>query len=571
MKTLEKALKFASPGDVVTLLPGIHYLTEQKVPSGRRGKGITLRGIRGRNGQYLSILDGGKEVKNWKKAPEIGSGVWRADLAAAPACVTVDGRQIVLIGRRRMNLARRKVLPGEIVISHLAMRPAPKGYDRSQLLCGLDVLSLPEDTRVFCKQIDYKMKHKEPFWPVVQCVAGWYKGQLYCRFADGRDPGKHVIRAGEGRGLVLENAGFVTVEDLEIRNVKTAITITGKQASDNRILRNRLRHGVSRVEILEGAARNLVEDNWISLDFIGAKYLGMQTPRASWLIYLTFKYLVSDQEHSADTGVDLLGAGSDNTVRGNIVSQGLIGIGIRSSGHTVIENNVVRNMASVGINCKNGSFAHVRGNLLIDSGIYMRFHAYHWYPQTRRNYIYKNFFYQSTLNGMQMFFLCGKQHPDSDEAVWICNNTFYGSNYLLNPSAFEKNYGNKRQKIYLLNNIVNQRKGHIPPVEIFAGNVMRKNWNERKFRLNSSYGNNFSADMENEVFAEGSGKDFPVPPVRKSFPFRGKGIDAGKDFSINGKKYSAVPSLKGLGNTPGAGEYSSSLAEKYRKSQSAVQ
>ena len=70
LKTIGKAVAKAKPGDTVRLLPGI--FSEQVVlkKSGRKGAFITISGTRGKNGEYLSIVQApGKVLRNWTPAP----------------------------------------------------------------------------------------------------------------------------------------------------------------------------------------------------------------------------------------------------------------------------------------------------------------------------------------------------------------------------------------------------------------------------------------------------------------------------------------------------------------------
>lgn len=106
---------------------------------------ITFSGTRGKNGEYLSIVEApGTVLKNWAPAPEIVPGVWKTKLARRPDLVMMDGKMITCINSSTMALPRWKKLPGELNENMFWGKFGP-GCKR---LPGVDFLRLPKDIRV---------------------------------------------------------------------------------------------------------------------------------------------------------------------------------------------------------------------------------------------------------------------------------------------------------------------------------------------------------------------------------------------------------------------------------------
>ena len=62
-RTAKQAGRVVKPGDVVTLRPGIHAGDITLANSGTKDKPIIFQGVRGANGEYLSIIDPGQIVQ----------------------------------------------------------------------------------------------------------------------------------------------------------------------------------------------------------------------------------------------------------------------------------------------------------------------------------------------------------------------------------------------------------------------------------------------------------------------------------------------------------------------------
>ena len=143
-RTITRACQAALPGDTVKLLPGSFFEHVVLRRSGRPDAKITIAGSRGKNGEYLSVVQApGKVLKNWVPAPEIGKNVWKTPLAQRPDLVMKDGAMIAYINPLTMALPQRKELPAEIVDIHITSKFGP-GCKR---LAGFEpVAEIPAET-----------------------------------------------------------------------------------------------------------------------------------------------------------------------------------------------------------------------------------------------------------------------------------------------------------------------------------------------------------------------------------------------------------------------------------------
>ena len=68
--TIAHAASKAQPGDVVKIAPGLYREQIVFTRSGKKGAPITFEGVRGKNGEFLTIVEGvGTNLTNWVPAP----------------------------------------------------------------------------------------------------------------------------------------------------------------------------------------------------------------------------------------------------------------------------------------------------------------------------------------------------------------------------------------------------------------------------------------------------------------------------------------------------------------------
>ena len=136
-KTVAAAVSKARRGDVVTLLPG-EYQETIEIKNG----GITLRGTRGRSGEYLSLIAPAETLTGWTTESAIADGMWSVPLKAAPGCVTVNGRQIILLGQRLMKLTPKQMRVEKLSGKHYAYGKGGVKERTREMIPGLDLLAL---------------------------------------------------------------------------------------------------------------------------------------------------------------------------------------------------------------------------------------------------------------------------------------------------------------------------------------------------------------------------------------------------------------------------------------------
>ena len=99
-KTIAFAAQKANPGDTVKIAPGLYREQIVFKRSGKKGAPITFEGTRGKDGAFLTIVEGvGTNLTKWVKAPEIAPDVWKTDLKQRPDLMMMDGKMIVYINK----------------------------------------------------------------------------------------------------------------------------------------------------------------------------------------------------------------------------------------------------------------------------------------------------------------------------------------------------------------------------------------------------------------------------------------------------------------------------------------
>lgn len=487
LKTLAAAVGKARRGDVVTLLPG-EYQEKIEIKS----DGITLRGTLGKDGEYLSLIAPAKTLTGWTAEPAISDGMWSVPLKEAPGCVTVNGRQITLIGQRLMTLPPKKMCPDVLSGKHIEALKGGKGKKErtKEMIPGLDLLALPKTVRLVHGQLG-KGKVVDLWTIAGGMMAGWRDGRLYLRLIDGRKPDEFVVRAGGSSAIRICDRSDIVIEDLQIGTCRTGVVIRGKKAKNNTVRRCRIEHGTTRISVIDGASDNRILDNILSLGYIRPEFHSSTRWVYSRAMYLIYKFLVSDRQISDDHSLVFENSGPGNLVEGNLIFQGAVGTGAPYSRGVVIRNNVVREMSSVGIVLDKGSNQEVCGNVLIDNCINIRFHSFHQVPEGRNCLLHDNILYYSEGWGMQVFVLCCAVHPESPENIWFYHNTLVGSSYFMTGRKFAQVYKGKPQPISIVNNLLvldPKSKFSVPELRLVAGNAdARKCSNLKKWGKKNSF------------------------------------------------------------------------------------
>ena len=597
--TIAFAASKAKPGDRVKIMPGVYREQITFTRSGKKGAPITFVGSRGKNGEFLSIVEApGRVITDWKPAPEIGKEVWKAKLPNRPDLVMMDGKMIACINRLTMALPRWKKLPVEMNENMFWSKFGPN----CKRLPGFDLLNMPKDFQVTHQ---YFRGRKEKFWPVIDYVlSGWHDGFIYLRFANGDTPGKHTFTALKGEGFILKNVSHLNFKDLHLRGSRCQFRLMGK-SSYNTIDNCLLMHGGARVRIDEKVSHTTVRDSVLTAGFIRNDLFKLRSAEdmRGGLLYLIFKYIIGFSS-SDDVGIN--DKGSKTRILNNIIIQGLIGMDAYGAGCEV-KDNVVREMSSVGI-CTGPTTAGIfTGNLVMNCGIPLRIHDLRGKRAHREEYHFRNLFIQARHGGSQVFVHCEsyrwgpdmvnfekgtknykKNPPDPVDAgkIYIYHNTFWGGGDF--DGGFSVGYLSRRFRMvmpfFFVNNIIKGVPRHESLTQELFNNNLLYTFNQKARDANprdprvAQVNHLIGLDETGRIWNK---KDLPGLPdvtLSKDSPALGCGIDISKPFTANGKKFPAFPGFapgyfKGKAPAAGAfqaGESQQKFCEMHKKAERAV-
>lgn len=588
LATIAAAAARAEPGDVVKIAPGIYREQIIFKKSGRAEAPITFAGTRGADGGFLTIVEApGQQLVHWAPAPEIASGVWKAKLSKRPDLILMDGKMIAHINPETMALPRWKSLPSEITEAMFWSK-----FDGNcRRLPGLDLLSLPADIRVRHR---YFGKRKERFWEVLHHVlAGWKNGYIYLRFANGDVPEKHKITVSYGSGMILRNVSHLVFKDLHVRGSAQQFRLRGK-SSHNTIEDCLLMHGRSRVVIDSGVAHTGIKNSFLTAGFIRNDLFKLRSAAdmRGGLLYLIFKYIIGTAS-SNDCGI--LDRGSKTHIANNIIVQGLIGIDAYGS-DCEVENNVVREMSSVGICTAAATSGRFHDNLVMNCGIPLRIHDLRGARARREEFHYRNLFVQAPHGGSQIYVHCEshrwgpdvvnfvkgtKQYlaappaPVDAGKIWIYNNTFWGGDEV--APGFTVRYIAQRFRMTMPFVFINNVMKNSRRLDTFSQTLLDKNLfytfaeDGRKVLDPEVAVRNKVAGIE-DTKKLWNGRDVPGLPdvsLKSDSPARGCGVDVSGSFTVNGRSFPALPGFAPgdfKGKTPDAGalQYGESMQKFIR-------
>ena len=597
--TVSKAAQKAAAGDTVKILPGLYR--EQIVfrKSGKKGAPITFEGVRGKNGEFLTVIEGiGTSLTKWEPAPEIARDVWKTNVKTRPDLIMLDGKMIGFINRLTMALPRKKELPAEIQAVHIWDKFGPN----CRRCPGLDLLALKKDVRF---THPYLGDRKELFWPTIgDVLAGWLDGKLYIRFTNGSTPMKHKITASSGAGATLMRASYLKFSNLHMRGSRWQIRMGA--GSNNNVIDNCLfMHGGARVRIDKGAENNTVQNSILTSGFIRGDLFQLRSRNdmRGGVLYEFFKYIVGTSL-SDDAGVMSYGKGT--RIFNNTILQGLIGVDINAPENECANNAIIK-MSSIGL-CTGamttGKFHH---NLIMNCGIPIRIHDMRGARAPREEYHYGNLVIQGAHDGSQIYVHCSshlsgpdmvnfekgtknykKNPPDPVDPgkFYIYHNTFWGGSD--STPGFHVGYYYNRfrtvQPFMFVNNIVKgTHRWEEHSQEMLAGNLLYgypSAANQQPMRYPAVKKANLLIDEKASAALWNSKK---VPglydvTLAANSPALGAGIDISKPFTYRGKNYPAFPGFapgyfKGKAPAAGAlqaGEDMQLFIDIYKKAEKAM-
>lgn len=575
--TIQKAADVAIAGDVVLVKAGRYYEQVVLKNSGTAEKPIIFTGERGTDGSWLSITGPGMPVTDWEPAPEVGPGVYKTtSVPFNPFCITIAGKQILRIADRHMARDKDKLLPLE------ELKNIKNALERQEDgVGGFNLLRLPADSMV-----DYSATSKIPYWDAIEANYGYLNGITYIRFRNGDDPSqKNIAASPQGAGFLIEDKNNIVLRNFFVTGADTAVAIKGEKATDNIVEDNFLANGRKRITITDKAARNIIQNNRMTLNYYG--YPGKPHPN----IYREYKH-TQGPNGSDDQGISVRLAGVGNIIRYNRIYVGLIGIHVSLVPELEVYGNIISDMCSIGICTSVGANGTFHENLIFNNAINLRIHHYNEVKAKnvpfikRKEYYYRNFFFQSGETGYQVFihnvpvtyFPRKYENPEQEPEIFFYHNTFSGGTLAFNISYESKlvpagDTGGMRQS-FLLNNIFSfTAKGALV-------NTWRV-WNSPD--LFKSVDNNWIVMPEelieeekpvwygkNNIFSTSVYKWQPDTQftLTKDNPFLEKGLDLSKKFIIDGKEYGPLPGMakgyfKGKKPDLGALQYGENLRKRF--------
>ena len=434
-RTIQKAANVAKPGDKIWIGGGTYKEFVNINVSGTDGKKIVFKGERGSKGEYKTIIDPSTDVSSgWVAATGVGAGVYKKQLGFDPAEITVDDKKI-----------------GKINNYHMGVDGVGWGY----LAMAADAL-FETDPGVFVH-----------FWDGVESTAAYSGGYTYIRFRNGDNPNNKAIRAvTAGAGISISNKSYITISDLEVKVAEHSVYLTGTNTNNIIVENCFFRHGAKRVFIESGPADSIIRNNTMTMDYYpGSDCLGATGTEGILLVrrwtYYFFKHIVG-RGSSDDSSVFLWNSGGDNTVSGNIVLEGIIGISCRTiETETVhsptyrlkIFNNVVHNCSSTGITIRRGQMdAEVYNNLLYNNHLNIRIHLINDPDDLgRRVYIYSNVLWNPADAGSHFYLHSeASEIPPGFPEFYIYNNEFIGGGSFMGLNYMDVSGG--MPKFYFFNN-----------------------------------------------------------------------------------------------------------------------
>ena len=538
---IEDALRQATPGDTVRLAAGI-YAERVVVPvSGEEGKPIVIQGERGKDGEWLSIIDSSLPLEvEWVPAPEVGEGGYKTPFPGyEPMQMLVDGKFIPRIWQ-----------------DHMA--------DGS----GFEALAFPPDHVI---ETDY-YKQTVQYWDPMGAMIGNRDGWTYIRFRDRDDPNQKSLRAApEGGGVHIEDKTYVVLSDLMVRGGENCVQITGSEAAHNVVERCRLVNGSKRVQISEGASHNVIRDSEMTIDFYaetcqtGAWGYDADDGKIPYEFLLKQQFyrlykLFCGPNATSDYGVRMFRVGPGNEVCHNHVHRGGQGISLNNGQDVRIHHNTVHGLSSIGIitTLDRVRNARVYENTVYNCNINLRIHHVNQpdQPHERSVYVYRNRFWNHPRVSEHIYFHYMPDHvvPEGKHArVFIYQNAFAGGTVGIGVSGWAHDLGGLPEAV-AVNNILSTGVAVRAATAFIAGEemwgVLDANWlgGDMKsadpghdYRAAAWYGKHNIFERGKRLWDATDLPDFEAPLDEDVL---NAGLDLSKEQEVRGRRFGPLPGVE---------------------------
>jgi hypothetical protein len=528
--TIQRAADIAEPGDHVRVERGYYEEYVSITRSGTSDAPIVFSGVRGSDGEWLTIIRGGNLVLNWDLAPEMdpdGYGVYKTNLGFRPYSMIVNNRALM----------------------HL--QPAYNNY-----------LSFSPN------HIRSDATERVVFWDGIEGIYGYNTStqETYVRFRNGDNPNNmNIYAAPSNSGVLVNDASNIIVRDFEITNMRYGVRVTGSQAKNVIIENNKLINSETRVLVTENAQRvhirnNMIQMRWLSDEFFQGPWIGGSTffsyeDPVLYQIEARFHlYLTPKTRMFRGYGIHLV-SGSDHEIYENNIWDSYSGIAVYAN-NVKIYNNLIRNASSVGIVSYPGTMnLQVFNNEIYNVNIPLRFQNMHG-ESPRSIYIFNNKISSHPRAGTGVFFHEGYCNGvNEDNVIWMYHNSFSGYSSGLRNGCTERDNG--LPNMYVVNNIISSR----------ASLVFREDWTKEGMMGGVDYNwimtpplsapwlgdNNIIIGSNDGWMWDSDDRSFILPSNSSA---RNSGLDLSKPFVLNGVTHEALPGMNPgyfSGNAPNMG------------------
>jgi hypothetical protein len=527
-RTIQHAVNRTGAGDVVNVMAGTYNEFVVIKNSGLPDKQRIIQGERGADGEWLTIIDPGKPVKNWMPAPEVGPGVCKVShdsIGFEFEEMTVDGRRI---GRIRDEMM----------------------VDGS----GRRLLATPPTATIEMPGTGLRIN----YWDGIEALAANADKTSYVRFRNGESPIEKQIKAYPYKHIVClyDEASYNTIRNVEIIGGEHGV-ILSRGAHHNLVEHNAIKCNRVRVGLYFGAHSNTIRFNHLTMGYYGHDDFGAWTGGKDRRyairehIYRQFKYTFG-HDTSHDTAVRMIHAGNANVIHANRMANGLIGITAsaaadRLTQDTVFSNNVISNMSSTGFTSSPGlDGTQFFGNTILDCNISIRWHEVNESPESKRTiFMWNNRCWQHQDVGRHIHIHWLKDNGDISPATfWLYHNSFCGGAHGIYNSRYSQ-----RQRIpggYIINNIFSVKNAFHNQHETRsltdpAIGAFDYNWvgPTRSAMDIISIGRNNRASQA-AMWPDDSPPNFSIPP-QYAENMKSMGLDISKSFTLKGVVHDPLP------------------------------
>ena len=461
--TIAEAAAVAKAGDTVQVAEGTYYERNLNTAnSGSPGNPITFKGVRGKKGEWPTIIDGSQTTickwtldKTLSDADDDNIKVYKTTgIASEIRGMICDNK---LLGRMHNS-----IMNGTRTVRSFA---STTHWD--------DVLASPLDVTV--EGQNHSMTN---FWDATYGICGYRNEDgahtLYIRFREGDDPDDHALRhIIAGSVINVSSRNYITFQDFSIRGGEYGVTLSNSTGSviDSCEIRRISAHKMR----LRNSSSCTVRGCHTITDYFGYEKCGAHNgaPRdpatkdmthfnIRSLMYKLYKVIIHSEDGNPPAFIHCA-LGKDYTFFGNTFDDGYFGIVLIGVDGADIHENQISGLASAAImvhDSAKDTVANIYNNLFTDVDIVMRLGNINQGAGDRLVRFYRNRCWLPMQGGQHIFqHLTDEDFDEGAREFWIYNNSFQGGLAGIGFSAWMDERapaGFPRQ--YIINNVISARK-----------------------------------------------------------------------------------------------------------------